>query len=111
MVENLYWIDGKTQPCLDHLVEGLPLTRVLLLVSYHPEYHHDWKSKTYYTQLRLSPLPPERAAALLQDLLGDDAGSHAPPPSGHLSQRMIERTEGNPFLIEESVRNLVETQA
>jgi predicted ATPase len=61
-------------------------------------------SKTYYTQLRLDPLPPARADELLQVLLGDDEGL---APLKHL---LIERTEGNPFFLEESVRTLVETQ-
>ena len=74
VVENLHWIDGETQACLDHLVEALPAARVLLLVSYRPEYQHGWTSKTYYTQLRLDPLPPASAKALLQNLLGDEAG-------------------------------------
>ena len=104
VVENLHWIDGETQACLDHLVEALPAARVLLLVSYRPEYQHGWTSKTYYTQLRLDPLPPASAKALLQNLLGDEAGLEP------LKQGLIERTQGNPFFLEESVRTLVETQ-
>ena len=86
------------------MVESLPAARVLLLVSYRPEYQHGWTSKTYYTQLRLDPLPPASAEALLQNLVGDDAGLEP------LKQRLIERTQGNPFFLEESVRTLVETQ-
>jgi DNA-binding NtrC family response regulator/tetratricopeptide (TPR) repeat protein len=104
VAENLHWIDGETQAFLNHLVEGLPASRILLLVSYRPEYQHGWTSKTYYTQLRLDPLPPASAAALLQNLLGDDIGLQP------LKQCLIARTEGNPFFLEESVRTLVETQ-
>ena len=50
----------------------MPTARFLLLVNYRPEYQHGWGSKTYYTQLRLDPLPEARAEELLQDLLGDD---------------------------------------
>ena len=69
--EDLHWIDGETQALLDSLVESLPAARLLLLVNYRPEYEHRWGSKTYYTQLRLDPLPPESAVELLQALLGD----------------------------------------
>jgi hypothetical protein len=48
-------------------------SELLLLVNYRPEYQHGWGSKTYYTQLRLDPLPPASADELLQALLGDDA--------------------------------------
>jgi class 3 adenylate cyclase/tetratricopeptide (TPR) repeat protein len=101
--QNLHWLDAETQTLLDSLIEGLPTARVLLLVNYRPEYTHGWESKTYYTQLRLDPLPPESADELLQALLGNDA-SLAP-----LKRLLIERTEGNPFFLEESVRALVET--
>src|SRR5439155_9653602 len=47
--------------------------------------------------------PPASAEELLQALLGEDA-SLAP-----LTQRLIARTQGNPFFLEESVRTLVET--
>ena len=102
--ENLHWIDAETQAFLDGLVESLPAARLLLLVNYRPEYQHGWGTKTYYTQLRLDPLPPVSAEAMLQSLLGDDAGLEP------LKQRLIERTQGNPFFLEESVRTLVETQ-
>jgi class 3 adenylate cyclase/tetratricopeptide (TPR) repeat protein len=102
--ENLHWIDAETQAFLDGLVESLPTARLLLLVNYRPEYQHGWRNKTYYTQLRLDPLPPASAEALLQSLLGDDAGLVP------LKQRLIEQTQGNPFFLEESVRTLVETQ-
>jgi class 3 adenylate cyclase len=55
--EDLHWIDSETQAGLDTLVESLPTARVLLLVNYRPEYQHGWGSKTFYTQLRLDPLP------------------------------------------------------
>ena len=101
--EDLHWIDSETQALLNSLVESLPTTRLLLLVNYRPEYQHGWGSKTYYTRLRLDPLPPASAAEVLQALLGDD------PSLGPLKQLLIERTEGNPFFLEESMRTLVET--
>jgi class 3 adenylate cyclase len=70
--EDLHWIDSETQALLDGLVETIPAARLLLLVNYRPEYRHEWGSKTYYTQLRLDPLPPETAEALLDGLLGAD---------------------------------------
>jgi class 3 adenylate cyclase/tetratricopeptide (TPR) repeat protein len=101
--EDLHWIDTETQALLDGLVESLPTARLLLLVNYRPEYQHGWGSKTYYTQLRLDPLPPVSAHELLHALLGDD------PSLAPLTQLLIVRTEGNPFFLEESVRTLVET--
>ena len=62
--EDLHWIDAETQALLDALVESLPAARMLLLVNYRPEYDHHWGRKTYYTQLRVDPLPtPARRRA------------------------------------------------
>jgi class 3 adenylate cyclase len=102
--EDLHWIDSETQALLDSLVESLPTAQLLLLVNYRPEYQHSWGSKTYYTQLRLDPLQTESADAFLQALMGDD------PSLEPLKKLLIERTEGNPFFLEESVRTLIETQ-
>ena len=103
--ENLHWIDAETQAFLDGLVESLPTARILLVVNYRPEYQHGWGSKTFYTQLRLDPLPPASAEEFLHGLLGDD------PSLAPLTPLLIARTQGNPFFLEESVRTLVETGA
>ena len=103
--EDLQWIDGETQALLDGLVESLPGARIMLLVSHRSEYAHDWGGQTPYTQLRIDPLPRESAEALLDVLLGHDPGLDT------LKRLLIERTEGNPLFLEESVRALVETDA
>jgi class 3 adenylate cyclase/tetratricopeptide (TPR) repeat protein len=101
--EDLHWIDNETQAFLDNLVESMARARILLLVNYRPGYTHSWSNKTYYAEVRVDPLPSTGAAELLQYLLGADPGL-AP-----LKTLLIERTEGNPFFIEESVRSLLET--
>lgn len=103
LMEDLHWIDTETQAFLDSLVESLPLTRILLLVDYRPGYSHTWADKTYYTLLRVDPLPPTGADEMLEVLLGDNQDL-AP-----LKGLLIKRTEGNPFFMEESVRSLAET--
>ena len=103
--EDLHWIDSETQALLDALVESLPAARVLLLVNYRPEYSHQWGNRAYYTQLRLDALPHGHAGELLGALVGSDAGLDS------LKRVLIERTEGNPFFLEESVRSLVETRS
>jgi class 3 adenylate cyclase/tetratricopeptide (TPR) repeat protein len=105
LFEDLHWIDAETQAVLDSLAESLGSAPVLLAVNYRPEYRHGWGSKTYYRQLRIDPLPPESADALLRALLGSD------PSTAPLVPLLIARTEGNPLFLEESVRTLVETGA
>ncbi len=55
--------------------------------------------------MRLDALPSASAEELLEALLGSD------PSLEPLERLLIERTEGNPFFLEESVRTLVETKA
>jgi tetratricopeptide (TPR) repeat protein len=104
VVEDLQWIDSETQVVLDRLVESLPAAPILLLVTYRPEYRHGWGHRAHFTELRIDPLPPGDAAELLDALLGPD------PWLGPLKQLLAERTEGNPYFLEESVRTLAESQ-
>jgi tetratricopeptide (TPR) repeat protein len=112
----VHWIDSETQALLDGLVEGLPTARILLLVNYRPEYTHVWGGKSYYTQIRIDPLGEESAEALLDALLGTvrAVGNtteeiRGVAPLQDLKRLLVERTDGNPFFLEESVRTLVET--
>ena len=100
--EDLHWIDSETQALLNLLVDAVATARILLLVNYRPEYHHQWGNKTYYSQLRLDPLGRESAQELLTALIGDDESTLP------LKRLVIERTEGNPFFIEEMVQALFE---
>src|SRR4029453_652443 len=85
--EDLHWIETETQAFLDSFIESLPMTCILLLVDYRPEYSHSWGDKTYYTQLRVDPLHRTSAEELLQYLLGRNADL-AP-----LNELLIRRTE------------------
>src|SRR5437899_1997053 len=100
--EDLHWIDGETQAVLEGLVESLPTARVLLLANYRPEYQHSWGSKTYYRQIRIDALSSAGAEELLEALLGRDSALD------RLKQLLIDRTDGNPFFLEENARALVE---
>jgi class 3 adenylate cyclase/predicted ATPase len=102
LFEDLHWIDGETQALLDLLVDAIANARILLLVNYRPEYRHDWGSRTHYTQLRLDPLGRESAAEMLSALLGDE------PELGPVKRLIADRTEGNPFFVEEMAQALFE---
>jgi class 3 adenylate cyclase/tetratricopeptide (TPR) repeat protein len=105
IIEDLQRIDEETQALLDRLVERLPGVRLLIVVAYRPEYRHHWGSRAGYVQLRIDPFPSGTARALLDALLGPD------PALEPLKGMLIERTDGNPLFLEESVRALAETRA
>jgi class 3 adenylate cyclase/tetratricopeptide (TPR) repeat protein len=103
--EDLHWIDEQTQEFLNLLSDSIGTAKILLLVNYRPEYSHQWNSKTYYTQLRLDPLGKESAEEMLSTLLGDGV------ELTRLKRIIIERTEGNPFFMEETVQVLFDEGA
>ncbi len=103
--EDLHWIDEQTQALLDLLAESIDDARVLLLVTYRPEYRHEWKGKSCYLEHRLDPLTGDHAHELLTTLLGDAVELQP------LKTLIIERTGGNPFFIEETVHALFEEGA
>ncbi len=102
--EDLHWNDSLTLGLLKGLIANLTDARLLLLVSYRPDFQDEWKSRPHYRQLRVEPLPRASVEELLRTLLGGDS------KLASLNEFLIERTGGNPFFLEEIVRTLVETQ-
>ena len=103
VIEDLHWLDKTSEEYLTFLIESLAGTPVLLLTTYRPGYAVRWAAKTYYTQIALDRLTRQAIEELLQALLGTD------PRIVPLKQLLMERTEGNPFFLEESVRMLAES--
>jgi tetratricopeptide (TPR) repeat protein len=103
--EDLHWVDEGTQALLNLLVESIGTARVLMLVNYRPEYSHSWGNKTFYTQIRLDPFGAETSEEMLDGLLGEGRDLAA------LKRVIVEKTEGNPFFIEEIVQALFEQGA
>ena len=103
--EDLHWLDDGSRALLNLLADSIGTARVLMLVNYRPEFTHNWGNKTYYTQLRLDPLGAESGEEMLEALL-DDGLDLAP-----LKRLIIEKTEGNPFFMEEIVQALFEQGA
>ena len=101
--EDLHWVDTETQAFLETLLDSIPAARLLLLVNHRPEYRSNWGGKSYFSQVRIDPLPPASADEMLDGLLGSHA--EAVP----LKRALIEVTEGNPLFLEESVRSLFES--
>jgi class 3 adenylate cyclase/tetratricopeptide (TPR) repeat protein len=101
--EDLHWYDSLTLGLLNELVVRAQDARLLLVVSYRPEYRDEWKNRPNYRQLHLNPLASESLAALLQALLGSN------PNLQILKNFLMQRASGNPFFVEEIVRALVDT--
>src|SRR5262249_41459262 len=70
-----------------------------------PQYAHAWHAKSYFTSLRLDPLPNPSSERLLNALLGEDARLAG------LRRLLIDQTGGTPVFIEGSGRALAEAGA
>jgi adenylate cyclase len=103
LIEDAHWIDPASEEFLATLVEATAGTRNLVVVTFRPEYAAAWMRRSWYRQLPLSPLPPDVVAGLLGELLGPD------PSLDGLAELIASRTGGNPFFLEEVVRDLAET--
>jgi class 3 adenylate cyclase len=100
--EDLHWIDEQTQALLNLLADSIASARVLLLFNYRPEYRHEWTNKSHYLQIPLAVLGSGEGTAMLTALLGE--GVELNP----VKRLIAERTDGNPFFIEEIVQSLLE---
>jgi class 3 adenylate cyclase/tetratricopeptide (TPR) repeat protein len=98
--EDLHWVDAESEALLQLIADSIGTAQILLMVNYRPEYRHNWGNKSYYTQLRLDPLGPDNAGELLTAMIGDA------PALAPLKATIIERTQGNPFFMEEMVQVL-----
>ena len=103
VVEELRWIDPPSEAFLKALVEALSSTPTLLVASFRPEYRARWLQAFNYTALPMRPLDEPSLAALLRDRLGTD------PSLAPLAERIPDRVGGNPFFVEELIRDLVES--
>ncbi len=103
VIEDLHWIDEASEGLLGELLGSVEGTQTLAIVNFRPEYESPWAGPPDYHSISLEPLGQESSEELLRDLAGDD------PSLDGLGELIHERTDGNPFFIEEIVRELAES--
>ena len=101
-LEDMQWTDVETQGLIENLIESISVSRLFVVLTCRPEYEHKWGSKDCFTSLQLDPLGTEAADELVRALLHNGDNSE-------LRALIVERTEGTPLFIEETVRTLVES--
>jgi tetratricopeptide (TPR) repeat protein len=98
VIEDLHWIDRTSEAFFSSLADAVPSAPIMLVTTYRPGYRPPWMERASATQLALQPLAPEESLSLAHAALG--AGEAA----GQLAPLVVERSEGNPFFIEELAR-------
>ncbi len=103
LLEDLHWIDPASEVFLETLVDAIPASGGLVVANFRPDYRASWMSGSHYRQIPLTTLPHDALESLLGELLGPD------PSLDGLVEMIAERTGGNPFYVEEIVRELAES--
>jgi adenylate cyclase len=102
VIEDVHWIDEVSESMLADFLAVVPQIPVLMLITYRPDYHGALSRVSGAQTLALRPLSDVHASALAAELLGTD------PSLGGLAARVAARAAGNPFFVEEIVRDLAE---
>lgn len=101
ILEDCHWADSPSLEVLERLSKAVSGRRLVLFLTYRPEMASPapWDDLPNTIRIELGELRPEDSRVLLEALLG------GPPPEEMLP--LLDRTQGNPFFIEELVRALV----
>jgi class 3 adenylate cyclase len=102
ILEDAHWIDAVSESMLAEFLKVIPKTPSMALITYRPHYHGALAQVTGAQTVALDPLDDADISALVGELLGAD------PTVGAVAALITERTAGNPFFVEETVRELVE---
>jgi predicted ATPase len=102
VIEDAHWIDEVSESMLAEFVTVIPQRPSLVLASYRPDYRGALSRVAGAQTIALAPLSDPETAALVSGLLGED------PSVGGLATMIAGRAAGNPFFVEEMVRDLAE---
>ncbi|MDQ3931504.1 MAG: AAA family ATPase, partial [Actinomycetota bacterium] len=103
LVEDLHWVDEKSEQALGALVDVVATAPVLVVVTYRPGYSPSLGDRSYFSRLTLKRLPQEETAVMAEALLGADA------LPAELVALVNDKAEGNPFYTEEVTKALLES--
>ena len=111
VLEDLHWADPSTADLLTHLLSSTDQAPIMLLLVSRPERDRPWwdvksHAETEYphrfTEIELEPLSSQDSDLLVHNLL---AIEELP---GGIKASILEKTEGNPFFVEEIIRALID---
>jgi class 3 adenylate cyclase/tetratricopeptide (TPR) repeat protein len=103
VVEDAHWIDPTSRESLDLIINRNPALRVLVVITFRPEFTPPWLGLPQVTLLSLNRLPPRRGAEMIARLTG---GKALPK---EIADQIIDRTDGVPLFIEELTKAVVES--
>ena len=101
--EDVHWSDPTTRQLLDLLIDRVSELRVLVIITFRPEFSPSWAGRSHVTLLSLSRLPSRQGAEIISTVTG---GKALPK---EITDQIIDRTDGVPLFIEELTKSVVES--
>ena len=101
--EDVHWSDPTTRESLDLLIDRAPRLRVLMILTFRPEFTPPWIGRPHVTMLTLNRLPRRQGAEMIAYVT---AGRALPK---EISEQIVDRTDGVPLFIEELTKSVVES--
>ncbi|MBV9530481.1 MAG: AAA family ATPase [Bradyrhizobium sp.] len=103
VLEDVHWSDATSLELLDLCIDRAPTLRVLIIVTFRPEFAPPWIGRPEVTLLALSRLPPRQRAEMITHMTG---GKMLPKA---ITDQIVERTDGVPLFVEELTKAVVES--
>jgi class 3 adenylate cyclase len=104
LFEDVHWSDPTTRESLEMLIDRIPGLRVLLIITFQPEFTSPWVGRSHVTLLSLSRLPPRQCAEMIAHLTGGK------PLPKEIADQIVDRTDGVPLFVEELTKTIVESR-
>ena len=102
VIEDVQRADSATLGLIGGMADALSRSRILLIVSLRPDFEHRWAASEAYRQLRLDRLSTRETDRLIDELVGETA-------AGALRRQLAAWSRGNPLLLHETVRAMVDS--
>src|SRR5215468_1604584 len=101
--EDVHWSDPTTREGLDLLIDRIPALRVLVIITFRPEFTPPWTGRSHVTLLTLNRLPLRQRAEMITHVT---RGKILPK---EIADQIIDRTDGIPLFIEELTKAVIES--
>jgi predicted ATPase len=101
--EDLHWVDPSTLEVLSLCIDRVPTARLLLLLTFRPDFHPPWAMLSHMTQVTLSRLERRHVEEIVQRV----AGGKALPDE--IMQQVVQKTDGVPLFVEELTKMVMES--
>ena len=102
--EDAHWADPSSLEAIGLLVDKIEALRLLLFVTFRPEFVPPWAGRPHVTALTINRLAPREVTALIDRVAGDK------PLAANIRQDIVERADGIPLFVEEMTKAVLEAE-